>query len=301
MMSYSSAVSSAADRLGLELQTTDRGPLIRRRGWSVQLNSWVGFGDDATAPARFAAAWALAGLRLGLDKCVEEPDKKPSTPLHFRRTNLRRYHEAPSVHGDHLPLLVPRLTRQLFEIVAGEASFSRPWLQPDLDILVVHETGRRLDILTTAEQEEASIDDDSRWEKVRSALFYQSYKLRPRQIRDVDGGSLRLYETSEGFGAGRALLLPEYDYDAAREYGFLAAPSRDQIIIARPNDQSGATAMLPALRDFVDDCLENSDFGLTDALFQLDPDAVRVHTTATFEVSEQLGDPTRLVGEVTGP
>lgn len=300
-MPISAALTSAADRLGLELRSNKQGPLILRRGWTVQLESWAGFDERASRSARFAAAWALFGLRLGLDKRVDEPDQAPSTPLHFRRTNLRRYHEAPSVHGEHLPLLVPRLTRQTFEAVAGEVAFSRPWLQADLDVLVVHETGRRLDILTGAEQEKASLDDDGRWEKVRSALFYQSYKVRPRQTLDVDGGRLRLYETSEGFGATRALLLPEYDYDAAREFGYLAAPTRDQIIIARPTDKAKAPQMLPALRELVDECLNDSQFGLSDAIFQLEPDSVQLMDSPSVELSALLEEPAVLVGEINGP
>ncbi len=281
-MQPAASVQRAADRLGLDICADGADLVLSRHDRTVRANLAGLAGDNAPSAANHHACWILLGIRLGLDKLADTADDEPHSPIKFRRTAVRHYHEAPSVHGDRLMLLVPGSTRRWFEAICGGRAFCRRWLQPDLEQLVVHETGKRLDILTEEEQQNSDLNDDERFQKVRRALFYQSYKVRPRTTEQLDGGRLRIFETTEGFGASRALLLPEFDYHASREYGYLAVPTRDCIIVARPKEQACASNLVEPLRERVSAIIDDSDFALTDALFQLEPQDVRMLDEPTF-------------------
>ncbi len=288
-MQIAAAVAEAAHRIGLSL-SVDGDPSLpikmHRSGWTVEIDAADLFDASKSRTHHLRAAWALLGVRLGIDKLSASDDDEPapSSPQQFRRTPVRRYHEAPSVHGDRLQFLVPTITRQTFEAVAGTTALSRNWLFIQLEILLLRETGKRLDILTDDESQPNDSSDDRRWQKARSALFYQSYKIRPISTVDVPGGRLRIIETGEGFGASRALLLPEFDYDASRDYGYLAIPTRDRLIIARPREREVAPQMLPGLRDALTDSMGSSNFALTDAIVQLEPDNLRLLQEPTLRL-----------------
>ena len=285
------SVLRAANRLGLELGDGDPTLTVERQHWRVEFDAADLADAHAAWPARAAAAWYLLGIRLGIDSLIDGDDDAASSPMQFRRTSVRRYTEAPSIHGDHMPLLLPEATRRIYEYISNEQAFCRRWLQSDLDVVIILETGKRQEVLTCSEQEDAEISDDKRWDKVRSALFYQSYKVRPSETINVDGGRLRIFETREGFGATRALLLPDFDYDAAREHGFLAVPSRDCIVIARPDESNYADSMRPHLEEIVEDVIRDSSFALSDAVFELRPNEVRPGNGPQLRVSKFLDDP----------
>ncbi len=293
--------SEAADRLGMAVSVDDSKLLITRHEMTVRLRDTSPARRGAEPQEMARAPWILFGIRLGIDKLTHPDDDqdKRDSPMRFRRTSLRRYHEAPSVHGDRLPLLVPRLTRTVFEAITSKSAFFRTWLLPELEVLVVCETGIRLELLTAREQRDADESDQQRWRNTRSALFYQSYKVRPRKQIEIDAGVLRIFDTTEGFGATRALLLPEYDYDASREFGFLAVPSRDQIIIARPDDRRRAHDLLPELRHTVGAALEKTAFGLTDAIFQLQPDNIKVFDDGHFHITDDGYSADEIIGDVS--
>ena len=285
------AASEAAHRLGLTVDGLGKSTVtVARRGIEVSLDGSRLQALGETLQALFALSWLLFGIRIGIDKRLgpsREQSQKPDA-LRYRRTSLRRYHEAPSVHGDHLLLLVPRAARRIFEIIAQTRAFRQSWMVDGLEQLVLHETGLCLDILTEDEQAASDLSEANRWEKARAALFYQSYKVRPRQTLDVPGGTLRILETGEGFGASRILLLPEYDYDASRDHGFAAVPTRDQIIIARPHHRSVADQMLPALRRQIDQALNASPFGMTDAILGLKSEELVLAHPGTFQIEETV-------------
>lgn len=302
-MELPSAVVETADRLGLVLREDVSAIAVERHQWTVRVDASHLMDVESSPADVYRAAWILFGIRLGIDgrAGLSTDEKPPASPMRFRRTSLRRYHEAPSVHGDRLPVLAPPVSRRVFEAITGASAFCRTWLLSDVEVLVIREVGKRLEVLTEATQRQSGDSAEQRWDKVRSALFYQSYKVRPREVIDVDGGTLRIFETEEGFGASRALLLPEFDYNAAREYGFLAVPTRDRIIIARPDDKNRATAMLPELMDAVDTSLAESPFGLTDAIFQLEPEHVTLRREAGVHFSGRHRRQAEVVDAVIPP
>lgn len=304
------AVADAASRLGLDVDwesiSQDAPLVISRAECVVTVQGADLFAESAPDSAHIDAAWFLLGLRLGLDKIRPEVEAQAKTsPLQFRRTPVKRYHEAPSFHGEHLPLLVPSMTRRTFEAVSHKRAFHRPGLLENTEVLIVCETGTRLDILTVDEQENSAFSDELRWSNARTALFYNSFKLKPRQTIALPGGSLRIFETTEGLGASRALLLPELDYDAAQDGGFLALPTRDRIIIARPDDKDSASSLLPRLREEIGAAMSQSAFPFADAILQLSAVSVAAHEESTLNIGA-IADPVegRVIDEAnqfTGP
>lgn len=282
-MDLAFAIAEQASRLGLELQWDAPNLRVTRDDWSLDFNAEPWLSDKSDKNAFLPLAWLLQGIRFGLDKHIPAPE--PEVPLHlrFRRAQLRRYQEAPSFHGDHLPLLVPEITALAFEKISGQKAFRRPWSIPGYQILIYEDIGRRREILTVGEQEKADESNEDRWQKVRTALFYDAYKLRPRERRPVDGGELRIFESTDGMGGTRGLLLPEFDYDSARDGGFFAIPSRDCFIIASPKSPQGAQKMLPGLLEAVDTALQNADFPLSDAIFELHPTDISIYQDPSLD------------------
>lgn len=276
-MDLAVALGEQASRLGLHLTWENPRLHIRRDDWAATFNA-QGWLDSAHSTQDIVVlAWMLVGVRLGLDKRIPAP--KPQAPLHlrFRRAQLRRYHEAPSFHGDHLPLLLPEIAHHAFEHTSGTRAFCRQWILPGYQILIYEDIGKRREILTTEDQQQSTESDHDRWRKARTALFYDAYKLRPRHRHPVDGGELRIYESVDGMGGTRGLLLPEFDYDSAQDGGYFAIPNRDCFIIARPSSPDSAHKMLPALDRAVSDACMASDFPMSDTLFLLQRDKILIH------------------------
>ncbi len=277
-MYTSSVVDRLCDRFSLSAEAHPETLSVQRHQWRLDLDAKA-FG--ALSPG--AQAWVLVGARLGFDFHLKASDNggergaRHDQPMRFRRARIRRYHEAPSVHGDHLPLLLPRIARRTFESITDAATFSRPWLIDGLDILVINQAGMRIDVLTEEEQNQSDLDAESRWDKVRSALFYQSYKVRPQNVDKLKAGRLRHFHTEEGVGGTRALLLPDFDYDASRDHGYLALPTYDDIIIARPEQRSSATSLLEPLEALLQSLVDGALLPMGDAIIQLTPKDLGIH------------------------
>lgn len=299
-MELASSIARAADRLGLQIRWTPTSIEVRRHGWRAQVNAHDLMAEKASRRHHIDGAWLLLGLRLGLDKRQPQDSAQQDqhSPLRFRRTALRRYQEAPSVHGEHLPLLVPSITREVFETVAEETAFSRPWILSQSDLLILHQTGKRLDILTVEEARDSEDSESRRWERVRAALFYESYKVRPREEIAVDGGRLRIFRSTEGLTSSRALLLPEFDYDASQDGGLVAIPTRDCLIIARPEHPQEVNAMLPSLRHKIHDVQEDNVFSFTDGIFRLSSDDIQLLKQPTFICGESAATIHERIGTV---
>ena len=267
-----------AHALGLGLRHEGDTRVIERRGLSVRVRA-AALPSPDTAVRRATAAWALYGIRLGLDVEHSRRDAPRKEPR-FRRTAVQRYHEAPTFYGDHLLHLVPRWTRRWFEVVSQEDALWQPALDSggNLEAVIIHETGLRIDVITRARQEAGDTEEATRWEKARTALFYNSYKVRGTTSREVEGVRLRTLTTTEGFGASRALVMPELDFDSAQDRGLIATPTRDHLLIVRP-DPPGEHEHQKAkatLSENLNHHFQNHPFPLTDAHWQLERDALRL-------------------------
>ena len=282
-------IASVAHRLGLTLLSDDRGMILERASFRVV------FPPDAGASFQELndLTWALLGVRLAIDNLTPEPpSRRESSPMGFRRTNLRRYHEAPSVHGDHLLFLVPSLTSQVFEHLTGATPLRRPWILPGLEILLLHEEGLKLSILTEEKHQisESTQHLETRWEKARMALFYEAYKLKPREKTDLPDGILKLYSSTEGMMASRSLLLPELDYDTAQDQGYFSIPTRDTLLIAAPAASDPSPDLLASIQKKTSSLSAGDPFRLTDAILQLSRNDIQVASPPTFQVGASVED-----------
>ncbi len=260
--------------LGLEPLESAEGVLtVSRHGRSVDLDA-SRLGEE-TLPDRQRTAWVLLGVRYGLDRleALAAPAPADDGPMRFRRTNIRRYQEAPSVHGDDLPRLVPTAVGQVFEEITGERLFTAPGIRPKTEVLVVHEEGLLRKALTESDRTDLDESDDALIDRVRRALFYDSYKLRARPVPESPPElGLKKLETVEGLGATRALLYPEFDYDLAQDGGLLSIPSRDVVLLAAGTTDEHRRA----LRALTEEVRDAAAFPFSSALFELTATELRL-------------------------
>lgn len=270
-------IPAVAKRLGLTL--TDDLMEARRQGIRVRLPHTFGHTDLDVSDSH-DIAWALLGVRLAIDHLVPPAvARRTDSPLGFRRTNVRRYHEAPSVYGEELPFLSPTLTVRLFESLTGEKAFSMPGLLPHTSIVLIHEVGLRQRIAT-----EKDGFGPEKWSQARKALFYDAYKLRPAQRETVTDGELRFYRSTEGMMASRTLLFPEFDYDTAQDHGYLSVPCRDLFILASPTTPGPSLPLREALQSATRAALKIEPFGLSDAIFALTRNTLELLDAPSFQI-----------------
>ncbi|RAL23588.1 hypothetical protein DL240_05360 [Lujinxingia litoralis] len=265
-------------QLGMQLEATTEGIWVERRGIAALIDRRA-LPSPQHARARATGAWALYGIRLGLDYHHARQARPPRSPG-FRRTAVQRYHEAPPFYGDHILHLVPRWTRRWFEAVSGAPALHRDALDTGgaLEEVILKETGLRLDLLTQNAQDASDVDGATRWKNARTALFYNSYKIRGQTSRNHPGVRLRTLHTTEGFAASRSLILPEFDYDSAQDGAFIALPTRDHFLIAAPApaDNDNRDASKESLQESLTKHFNAHPFPLTDAIWRLDREALHL-------------------------
>jgi hypothetical protein len=274
------SLEQMADTLSLSVQSED-GRLRVTRGdkqLTATPNPLAG-SDFGSLGDRHVAFCVLTGARLGLDRLSTtfEPgqkDDKPSRPL--------RYHERPSIYGERLPRLLPRLSVRWFEAIAGVETFVTGWELDELQQVYVLETGKYLHVLAESDVPKMDEDADKIRRNGRHALFYDSYKLKPREKKRYSGGMVRIFRTVEGLGASRAVLLPDFDYDAAREGGSFAIPCRDTMIIGRPEEPEHADDIAGHVEEIAEAVLQDAMFPLCNRVWRM--------TDKTVDDSTEFGD-----------
>lgn len=227
-----------ASRLGLELGGAQPGDALTlsRHGFEVALPAEVGARlAPERALGRHLAEGVFFGVRLAIDHGIHAFD-----PAEERLGDQALY-------GERLPRLVSALSVAWFEALSAQQLFRADWLLDTLKIAYLFESGKALHALTQDDIAKMSIKADKIKNDAHHALFYDSYRLKPAQKIKHPEGLIRVFHTSEGRCATRALLLPDFDYDAAREGGCFAIPARDTLIIGRPGECEDA----PALRQKV--------------------------------------------------
>ena len=246
--------------------------------------------DLASVRDRHIAFCILTAARLGLDRSCSnfEPGGRASEP-----TRPLRYHEKPSIYGERMPRLLPRLAVAWFEAICEVEAFVSDWELPEFQQVYVLETGKHLHTLTTDDVPRMDESPDKIRRNGRHALFYDSYKLKPRDKKRYSGGMVRIFRTVEGLGASRAVLLPDYDYDAAREGGSFAIPSRDTMIIGRPEEPEHADAIAAHVQRLAMAELEGAQFPLCNRVWRM--------TDKVVAGSTEFGDTALPLSDWDGP
>ncbi|AWV89126.1 hypothetical protein [Bradymonas sediminis] len=251
-----------ASRLGLDCAGTDEASTLslRRHGCAVDVAADIAAHLDPSTPLGRHLAWGVFfGIRLAIDHQNHDFD-----PAEERQG-------AEALYGGRLPRLVNTVTMSWFEALSGAPLFTSDWLFDSLKLAYLYESGKVVHALSLGDIGQMPISAEKIAKDGRHALFYDSFKRKPVQKITEPEGLIRVFTSSEGLGATRALLLPDFDYDAAREGGCFAIPSRDTMIIGRPRECEGA----PALRQKVDalaaQMYRDAPYPLSTTVFDMTP------------------------------
>ena len=159
-------------------------------------------------------------------------------------SKARQKKEIPSAYGERLPRLVSSATRDALQRWLGQEEESEeegellcePFL-PGFWIVFTLEVGRHHHVMTLHDAALAELSREAIVKDARYTLFYQAYKIKP-EPRRLDFGLARRYVTSEGLGATRAWMLPDFDFDASSRDGFASIISRDELLVVEPESPS---------------------------------------------------------------
>ena len=191
-----------------------------------------------------AKTWQLLAARLILDaqhlRWSPDQERPPRPHVAFQK------HELPSPYGERYPWPVAPECVARWEAATGRRAVVRSWEVDGLGmpIIFVLELGRGWHVLAQSELKALGWSQAKLEHDALRALFYQSYKVRPATTHDTPHATVKVFETKEGLGSARLLLLPEFDLDAAKAYGLAAAPSRDHMVIAQGKTDDPANTRL---------------------------------------------------------
>lgn len=144
--------------------------------------------------------------------------------------------DVPSSYGERLPMLVPTKTRRMlskYMRTHHEMHLMHRPLTEELDVIFALEVGKYQHLMSEEDAALCQLSREQVMADARYMLFYQSYKIKPSR-EEMSFGKVRHYITREGLGASRAILLPDFDIDAARERGFAMVLSRDYLLVVEP-------------------------------------------------------------------
>ena len=220
---------------GLGLQLDMENQRICREHVSAPFTYHFDSIDNLTHQEREAATANLLAARFILDQQLVEwtPDLER---LPINQTPAYQKKDVPSSYGERLPRLVPTSTREQLEHnlkAQGKTLLHEPF-SAHFDIIFALEVGKYFHIMTVEDAKLCNLDRERIIADARYMLFYQSYKIKPTK-ETHPWGKARHYITTEGLGATRAILLPDFDINASREDGFAAIVSRDYLLAVEPN------------------------------------------------------------------
>lgn len=220
-----------ASRFSLEILHSPESLNVTRNNRHVHLDRDL----PTDTPLRRWVAWNhLLGIRLGIDLLSSEEfpeDEPPAKPVPGTNKNL-----AASPFGERLPRLASRLAIDVCERISGQSLFSTDSILPHAKVIYLRDIGKRIHAITDS-QAGRHYKPGKLEEISRSALFHEPGSYRPRpKVHKTRHGRIREYQSSDGIGASRLLLLPDFDFDASREAGWAAVPSWDTLLVAEPSD-----------------------------------------------------------------
>lgn len=299
-------LSALAQPLGLSLRREDEALIITRGELAVAVAIAP---IDALAldeaPDRAAAFGMLMGVRLGLDtiQAAWSPAiERPEAPA-----EVWRKEDIPPEHGARTLRLLPTLAATWCAALAPErALVVRPWLDPALGLSEIPtlEIGRGLHVLSAEALAALPFDEATVFDDARRALFYDSYRLAPREVSRDARGRLRASRSTEGLAASRGALMPELDWDAARASGTFALPERDALLVVEPAGDHDAA--LELLAEAAQQAQQTARYPMRATLLALSGDDAPTITrldslAADFDAREDALHPARcLIGALLG-
>lgn len=252
-----------ASRLGLDCLPPGDAPelILGRHGFEVAIPGEILPRIDPATPLGRHLAWGVFfGVRLAIDHRNHA----------FDPAEERLGDEA--LYGGRLPRLVNTVTMSWFEALSGAPLFTSDWLLDTLKVAYVFESGKYAHPLSGEDVEKMPFSAEKLVKDARYALFYNSYRLKPVQKIAHSEGVIRVFQSVEGLGATRALLLPDFDYDAAREGGCFAVPSRDTMVIGRPRECEDAPELRKKVARLSHEMLEDAAYPLCATIFDMTHD-----------------------------
>lgn len=220
-----------ASRFSLELLHSPKFIKVARNNVIVHIEHDL----PTDTPLRRWIAWNhLLGIRLGVDLLNSSDLPEDEPPAHpIPGTNK---HLATSPYGERLPRLTSRLAIDVCERICGQSLFATESILPHAKVIYLRDIGKQIHAITDTQAEQRY--KPGKLEEIsRSALFHEPGSYRPRpSVQKTRHGRIREYRSSDGIGASRLLLLPDFDFDASRESGWAAVPSWDTLLVAEPSD-----------------------------------------------------------------
>lgn len=185
--------------------------------------------------------WALWAARLVVDRLdsryqvaceLDPPDR------------VRNIYEVPSPYGNRIRLLLPTLVSNAFTQLTQLPLLLSDWVNPAFVVAFSIEEGLGTHLLTQSDMPSYPLTPDLLETRARLAHFYSAYKKQPAYSLSFPSvGKLTLYGSVEGQIGSRAILLPDYDWEAAQDYGCFIVPSRDTLLIAEPYGRLAAETL----------------------------------------------------------
>jgi hypothetical protein len=266
-------MAQLAGTLALRCVGVDEGLRFGRHGYEVLVPEPIG---DHLVPesalGRHLLYGILWGIRLAIDRANSDYEPAHERPERPERVFLP--HEIPSVYGERLPRVATALTLAWFTQLSAEQPVKTGGLVDGLDFVYILETGMHLHVLCDSDLGALELSRERLVRDARHALFYNSYKLKPQTETREDWGRVRVFRSSEGLGAGRAMLLPDFDYDAARTGGCVSTPSRDVMVIGRPASPDQADEVYERVAQTTRELLDREAFPLSSFVHRLSTDAI---------------------------
>jgi hypothetical protein len=248
-----------ADRFGLRV-TRREGQIRVSRGGQV---------FEVALPGWFSAherrdVWAtMLGIRLATDRLESTYDFALERPGQSDRQNHL------SLYGARESRLVPLLTVSTVEALCGEKIACVPWAG---DVVEVFMTGWKREWHVFAESDFSRVDFDrtSLQEFARYTLFHDEGSQKPRPVvTRVPGGRVKMFRHGDGKMAARAVLMPDYDWDATMQRGVFAIPSFDVMVVGQP-DEPGDERMAYEVAAQAREIWRTDAYPLMSTVFQMD-------------------------------
>ncbi len=221
MPDLSPTIDALADRLGFERNGDEFVRFDRRFRLEV---------DDSVGAWR-TMAWSLWSARIAVDQLNSRYDVASERS----KPPARNVYEVPSQYGDRERSLIPLHVIRAASRLAEKRLVQADWVDERFGVLFGLAEGFGVHFLGVDELPRVPFDEANIRENARLAHFYGSYKARPVETNKVaDRVKVKRFHSVDAKTSSRALLFPDFDWDAAQDGGSVWIPGRDHMVVAEP-------------------------------------------------------------------